>query len=46
MKLIRLPAVHQNLMVVFGTRDFLHLHNGALIGAGTVHFDAVANSGF
>jgi hypothetical protein len=46
MKLIRFPAVHQTLMVAFCTRDFLHLHNGALIAAGTVHYDAVTNSGF
>jgi hypothetical protein len=33
MRLIRLPAVHQNLMVAFCTRDFLHMHSGAVIRA-------------
>jgi hypothetical protein len=31
MKLIRLPAVHQNLMVAFATRDFVHMCNGTMI---------------
>jgi hypothetical protein len=36
MKLERLPGVHQNLMVAFCTRNFIHMHNGAVIGAGRI----------
>ncbi len=36
MKLEKLPSVHQNLQVAFASREFVHLKDGAVIGAGTI----------
>jgi hypothetical protein len=36
MKLQKLPAVHQNLMVAFAERSFIHWLNGRCIASGTI----------
>jgi hypothetical protein len=36
MKLEKLPAVHQNLMVAFAECKFVHLLNGKKIGSGVI----------